>query len=118
MPPANVAIRRARRTTRRRLPVVVPRVSGRLVTCQDPAVENSGRDDAHLTLDTEGQQLLERSLVEQRAAAGEYHDVDIRFAHEVGEHLGLVHPGTDRRYDSLVSQFLERGIRLSNCLVQ
>ena len=74
--------------------VVVVRPGARVG--QDAAVEDTAGDDRDPSLDAERQQLLQPHLVEHRVAAREEETVEVRFAGETGEHLGLVHAGPDR----------------------
>ncbi len=54
-----------------------------------------------------GKQLVHGDLVEQRVATGAHEGVEVTFPREAGEHLGLVHAGTDGRHDTLLAQLGE-----------
>ena len=79
----------------RRLTVVVATVVGRASAGEQAAVEDTGGDDCHAPCLAERKQVVEAVLLEQRVPAGQHQDVDVRVPHELGEHRGLVHPGTD-----------------------
>src|SRR5207237_5730915 len=53
---------------------------------QYAAVEHAAADDRDTRLRRGGQQVVEPGLVEQRGAAGQQDSVDVRVAHEAGEH--------------------------------
>ena len=57
------------------------------------------------------QQLVERSLFEQRVAPGEEHRVHVGFADEAGEHLRLVHAGSDGPDHALLAEPGEGRVR-------
>ena len=75
--------------------VVEPRA--RAGVREDPAVHQPADDHLRAALQAGGEQVAVRVLVEERVTAGAQEDVDLRLAHEAGEHLRLVHPRTDRQ---------------------
>ena len=63
------------------------------------------------------QNVVKRTMVEQRKAAGQHDHVRGGFAQESREHRGLVHPGADRADDPLVAKLRESGHGLVSSLL-
>src|SRR5205807_7321136 len=78
---------------------------------QDSAVEDAAGDDGDAALRTEGKQLDQPGLVEQRVPAGEEEAVEVSLAGEPRQHRGLVHAGADRADHTLPAEPVERGVR-------
>jgi hypothetical protein len=103
---------RPRHHRRRPGRVVVGGVRARGRGRQQPAVEHPAdhhRDPARLA---QRQQPVERGLVQQGVAAGQQHHVEVGVAHQVGQHLPLVHAGADGADRALRAQLVQGGVGL------